>query len=224
MRSRIVLLAAAIALAVPGQVAAQRAGALAESVKPGSSVSLLVEPKLADGRLVLKIAAKNLGNAPARFGPSAISIAKPTGEAVALYPLQSLIDDVRVAAGMAAEGASAGAPTQGAYAAPQMQVREGGQLDVTGYTGGATVGGDEYLRRSRVKRAKPTISEAEAQSQIAALRQAILQDTTMAPGQVVAAQVVSDKLKFAKREERILHVRIRIAGDEHAFTIAAPSG
>jgi hypothetical protein len=30
-------------------------------------------------------------------------------------------------------------------------------------------------------------------------------------------------LKFAKDEERILYVRVRVAGDEHSFTIAAPT-
>jgi hypothetical protein len=99
--------------------------------------------------------------------------------------------------------------------------RAGGQMDVTGYTGGAAVGGDEY-RRSRGKRTNPTITQAEAQAQIAALNQAILQDTTLSPGRVIAAQVVSAKLKFAKGEERILHVRVRIAGDDHSFTVAVP--
>ncbi len=212
------LLSAAIAWMAAGQVGAENGSAVAESTKPQSVVSLLVEPTLSDGRLVLKIAAKNLGTSPVGFGPSAISIAKPSGQAIALYPLQSLIADVRSAAGMAAAEV---APTAGAYAAPQPTLGPGGRMDVTGYTGGRALGNEEY-RRSRVRRGKAAISEAEAQAQIAALNQAILQPTTLAPGQVVAAQVVSDKLKFAKNEERVLQVRVRIAGDEHSFTIAAP--
>jgi hypothetical protein len=219
MRLQNVLLCAAIAFAAPMPAVAQANGAIAESVKPQSIVSLAVEPKLSDERLVLKIAAKNRGTAAVPFGPASITIAKPNGQAIALYPLQSLINDVRLAAGMEP---AAGTPTAGAYASPQMQAREGGQLDVTGYTGGQAIGSDQY-RRARGSTAKPALSEAEAKAQIAALNQAILQPTSLAPGQVAAGQVVSDKLKFAKDEERILYVRVRVAGDEHSFTIAAPT-
>lgn len=203
--------------------AAQPAATVAESKQPHSSVSVLVDPQLNDGRLVVKIAAKNLTASSVPFGPAGVSIARPSGEAIALYPLQSLINDVRLAAGMSVEGPTATAPTQGAYASPQMSVRDG-RVDPTGFTGGSVVGRDEYIRRNQTRRRKATISQADAQAQIAALNQAILQDSVLAPGQIVVGQVVSEKLKFKKGEERTLHLRIRIAGDEHAFTIAAPTG
>jgi hypothetical protein len=212
----------AFLIALPVGAAAQPAPpAAAESKQAHSNVSVLVEPQLNDGRLVVRIAAKNLGSTPVPFGPSNVSIAKPSGQAIALYPLGSLVDDVRMAAGMAPE-TPATAPTQGAYASPQMNVHDG-RPDVSNYTGGAAVAGDEYIRRNRqVRRGKPTISEAEAQSQIAALRQAILQDGSVAPGQITAGQVVSERLRFKKGEDRTLHLRVRFAGDEHGFTIEAP--
>jgi hypothetical protein len=208
----------------PIAAAAQPASALvaAESKRPHSSVSVLVEPQLNDGRLVVRIAAKNLGATPASFGPSSVRIAKPSGETIALYPLEALVDDVRAAAGMAPETASAVAPTQGAYAAPQVATRDG-RPDVSNYTGGSAVGGDEYIRRNhQVRRGKPTISEADAQSQIVVLKQAILQEKNIGSAQIAAGQIVSDKLKFKKGEDRTLHLRIRFAGDEHGFTIKAP--
>lgn len=224
MTMRYLLLCSAMLTATMPAIASPAwAQAAAESKLVQSSVSILVEPQLNDGRLVIKVAAKNLGGAAVPFGPSAISIAKPSSEAIAIYPLAHLVDDVRMAAGLSAETAPATAPTQGAYSAPQQNVRDGGQMDVTGFTGGSTVGGDEYVRRSRSSRkVKPTISEAEAAQQIAALNQAILKDTTLAPGQVAAGQLVSEKLQFGKKEERTLHVRVRVAGEEHPFTIAAP--
>lgn len=213
---------ALLGASVPDVVSAAAQSA-AESRLPRSSVSILVEPKLNDGRLVIRLAAKNLGGSPVPFGPSSIIITKPSGAMVPIYPLARLVDDVRLAAGMSPEGVPATAPTQGAYSAPQQTVRDGGQVDVTGFTGGSTIGRDEYVRRTRPsRRAKPTISEAEAAQQIALLNQAILKDTTFAPGQVAAGQVVSEKLEFGKKEERTLHVRVRLAGDEHPFTIAAP--
>ena len=212
----------ALLIAKPVGVAAQPASTpAAESKQAHSSVSVLVEPQLNDGRLVVRIAAKNLGATPAPLGPSSVSIAKPSGEAIALYSIEALVDDVRAAAGMAPE-TPATAPTQGAYASPQMAVRDG-RPDVSNYTGGSAVAGDEYIRRNRqARRSKPTISEAEAQSQIAALRQAILRDGNVAPGQVTAGQIVSERLRFKKGEDRTLHLRVRFAGDEHGFTIAAP--
>jgi hypothetical protein len=43
------------------------------------------------------------------------------------------------------------------------------------------------------------------------------------PGQIRVGQIVSQKLKFKKGEDRTLYLKIRIAGDEHSFTVAAPS-
>ena len=220
MRTRILLgCTATWAVAALTQILPASAQTVAESTLSQSSVSVLVEPALNDGRLVVRVAAKNLGKTAAAFGPSSISIAKPGGESIAITPLSSLVDDVRMAAGM--EAVASTAPTQGAYASPQPSQRDG-RMDVTGFTGGSTVGGGEYVRRQKVRKVKPTISEAEAQAQIAALTQAILQDRTLAPGEVAAGQVVSSRLTFAKEEGRTLHVRVRLAGEEHGFTVEAP--
>ena len=221
VKRNLILAAAAFALAAPAQVVAQGGGPVAESTQPHSSVSVLVEPKLTDGRLVVKIATKNLTAAPVPFGPSSITIARPDGTAIALYPLQSLINDVQVAAGMEFQETPGGRGTESGYAAPQLNVRDG-RVDPTGYTGGARVGQEEMIRRLPRRSAKPTITTQEAESQIAALNQAILKDTSVAPGQIAVGQVVSVPLQFGKNQERLLHVRVRIAGDEHSFTIAAP--
>lgn len=223
MKSALVLLAGAILVASPAHSTAPPTPAVAESTQSQSSVSVVVEPALSDGRLVLKVAAKNQSGAPVPFGPSAVRIAKLDGRPIPTYPLQSLIDDVRAAAGMAPEGSIASAPTQGAYAAPQQTIREGGQMDVTGYTGGAAVGGDEYVRRTQPRRrTKPSISEAEAQQQIAVLKAAILQDSSLGPNQVAAGQVVSAPLQLKKGEDRTLHLHVRVGSDDHSFTIKAP--
>ena len=224
MNSRLLLVSAALSFAAPVFAAPSAQPSAAESKQAHSTVSVLVDPQLNDGRLVVKVAAQNKSGAAVPFGPASISIAKPSGEVIALIPLQSLIHDVQIAAGMATEAPAARSPTQGAYASPQMTMRDG-KVDVTGYTGGAAVGGDEYIRRSnqQAPKTKPSISKQQAEAQIATLRQAILQDTTLQPGQVAAGQVVSQKLTFRKGEDRTLHLRIRIAGDEHGFTIAAPA-
>jgi hypothetical protein len=218
------LFCAAILLTDPA-VGAPNNPQIAESKQPHSSVSLAVDPALNDGRLVIRIAAKNGTTAPVAFGPATVLISKANGEGIALTSLQQLIDDVRIAAGMPAQPAPGQAPTAGAYATAQVQVDSSGHPDVSGYTGGSAVAPGEIVRRSNQAspKSKPSIDRAAAETQIGALRQAILQDQTLQPGQIAVGQVVSQKLKFKKGEVRTLYVRVRIAGDEHGFTITAPA-
>ena len=223
MKSALLLFAAL--LFAPPAAAAPADPPVAESKLANSSVSVLVDPKLDDGRLVIKIAAQNRTVAPVAFGPGSISVSKPNGEVIALLPLQRLIDDVRVAAGERVQPGPSSAPTADAYATSDDAVRQGDHgPTINGYTGSSAVAPIAQLRgaQAAARPAKPTISKAEAEAQIAALNQAILQDTTIQPGKVAAGQVVSEKLKFRKGEDRTLHLRISVAGDEHGFTIAAP--
>ena len=213
-----------IALAAPSPLQAQPAPA-AESKLASSTVSLAVEPKLDDGRMIVRIAAQNRSSAPVAFGPSNVTIQRLDGEAVPLMPLDRLVDDVRAAAGMKVERVVAPAPTAGAYAAPQNSVNSAGMIDTSGnITGSTSIASDETVRQStRERRRKPTIGKAEAEQQIAALKQGILQEKTIAPGDVAAGQIVTAPLKLKKGEDRTLHIWVRLAGDEHTYTIAAPA-
>jgi hypothetical protein len=218
----VLLFCASIALASPLTAAEPQ---VAESKLAHSSVSVAVEPQLNDGRLVIKVAAKNGTAAPVPFGPGSVSISTVAGQPIALSPLQKLVNDVRVAAGMKPESVPHQTATAGAYAAPQMQVNSAGQADVSNYTGGSAIGSDEMIRQSNTpsQRSKASIDRKTADAQIATLKQAILQDTTIAPGQIAVGQVVSEKLKFKNGDDRTLHLVVHVAGDEHGFTIAAPS-
>src|SRR5436305_7203996 len=191
------LLCAATLLAMPA-TAAPPAAEIADSKQAQSVVSVAVEPQLNDGRLVIKIAAKNNSAAPVPFGPGSISMSTAAGQPITLSSLQRLVNDVRMATGMKPEAVQFGTPTAGAYAAPQMQVDSAGQADVSNYTGGSAIGSDETIRQSSrpSQGSRPSIDRKTADAQIAALKQAILQDTTIAPGQIAVGQVVSEKLKF----------------------------
>lgn len=223
----LLLLCAAIVLAAPA-AAAPTAPQVAESRQLHSIVSVAVDPQVNDGRVVIKIAAKNGSTAAVPFGPSAVSITKPSGEVVALSSLQQLINDVRIAAGMPTEGAPGEAPTAGAYAMRAQPVAQdgSGRMDVTGFTGGGAFGAAETVRRSNQPSpsTKRSIDRATAETQIAALKQAVLQDGSIQPGQIAVGQLVSQKLRFKRGEDRTLYLRVHIAGDEHSFTIVAPAG
>lgn len=219
---RTLLIAVALLVALTPATPAAAQGAMAESAKPNSSISVAVEPALSDGRLIVKIAAQNRSAAAVPFGPASVAIAKAGGASIPTIPLAKLIEDVRFAAGAVAPPAG-GVPSSSAYSAPQLNVRDG-RVDPTGYTGGSTIGRDEVIRRTgrRADGKKPSLSMDEANRQIAALQLAILQDKLLQPRQVAAGQVVSEPLKFKKGEDRTIHLWVRIAGDEHSFTLAAP--
>jgi hypothetical protein len=217
------VLCAAILLTSPA-VSAPPSSPVAESKLAHSSVSVAVDPQLNDGRVVIKMAVKNASTAPVSFGPGSVSVSKATGEGIGLRSLQQLIDDVRVAAGMPTQAGAGQAPTAGAYSSAQVQVDSAGHPDVSGYTGGSAVAPAEIVRRTNQAspKSKPSIDRATAETQIAALKQAVVQDTTIQPGQIAVGQVVSQKLNFKKGEARTLYVRVQIAGDEHGFTVVAP--
>jgi hypothetical protein len=218
MKSMLLICAAIVSASAV--VAAPDAPEVADSKLANSTVSVAVEPQLNDGRLVIKVAAKNGSSAPVAFGPGSIAISTVAGQPIALSSLQKLIKDVRMAAGMAGGAPPGDAPTQGAYAMRQQPgAQDGsGRMDVTGYTGGSAIAPSETVRWS-----KHSLDRKTADAQIAGLKHAILQDQTIAPGQIAVGQIVSQKLKFAKDEDRTLHLVVQIAGDTHPFTIGAPS-
>lgn len=187
------------------------------STKTASAVSLSAEPALSDGRLVLRIAAQNRTREPIAFGPASVRIATAGGETIAVRPLAALIRDVRVAAGM--EDATATVAAQ--QSAPAMNTSFTGQKDVSGFTGGMASGS---VAQPAGKRTRKSADTAEAEKQIAALQAGILADTNIAPGQVAAGQLVSEKIKFRNKRDRGLVVTVTVAGEAHSFTFDAPAG
>jgi hypothetical protein len=131
--------------------------------------------------------------------------------------LAALIRDVRVAAGM--EDATATVAAQ--QSAPAMNTNFAGQKDVSGFTGGMASGS---VAQPAGKRTRKSADTAGAEKQIAALQAGILADTSIAPGQVAAGQLVSEKIKFRNKRERGLVVTVTVAGEAHSFTFDAPAG
>jgi len=50
----------------------------------------------------------------------------------------------------------------------------------------------------------------------------ILHDLTIAPATVAGGQIVTEKLKFARKEAHDLHVVVDFNGERHEFDFAAP--
>ena len=103
---------------------------------PGKRIAVLqttrdfeVDPKLADGRLVLRIVILNRGAAAASFAPADVHVTTPDGAAIALVPRETLLAEQ----GGGGQGRSESSQL---HAAPAMPVNGAGQTDVSGYTGG----------------------------------------------------------------------------------------
>lgn len=193
-------------------VAAQDIKAGITSTKPASTVIVSAEPARSDGRLILRIAAQNRSQAPVPFGPASVKIATAAGEPIAIHPLATLIADAR---GTRRDERGA---VSGVAEAPAMGTNNAGQRDVSGYTGSM---GTAVAQGSRKRKAKP---DPAVEAQVAALQAGILADAPIAPGQVAAGQLVSEKIKFANRRERGVVVTVTLAGEEHRFAFDAPEG
>jgi hypothetical protein len=186
------------------------------STKDHGVVSVMSDPTLADGRLVLKVVAKNSAQAAARFGPENVKIFTAAGAPVKLMSLEQLVAEARAAAG---DGSASLAQGPISHAGPSMRHDSFGRPDVSGYTGG----NDSMNGISqRVTTSKAVKDDPKLQEQIANLNAAILHDLTIAPAAVAGGQIVTEKLKFARKEAHDLHVVVDFNDEHHEFDFAAP--
>jgi len=70
--------------------------------------------------------------------------------------------------------------------------------------------------------AKAVKDDPKLQEQIASLNAAVLHDLTIAPAAVAGGQIVTQKLKFARKEAHDLHLVVDFNGEQHEFDFAAP--
>jgi len=65
-------------------------------------------------------------------------------------------------------------------------------------------------------------SDPKVQQQIDALNAAILHNLTIAPAAVSGGQVVTEKLKFGRKEAHDLHLVVEFNGEQHEFDFPSP--
>ena len=201
--------APALLLVLATPAPAQDASAGITSNQPASTVSLATDPQVSDGRLVLRMAAQNRGTAPVTFGPTNVRLTL-AGKPVALIPLAKLIADVSVAAGLSEDEAFTDP------AAPAITTTGTGQKDVSGYTG--NMGMSAAPVRAPGKKRVSAQARAAAEQQIAGLKAGILSERSVAPGEVAAGQLVTEKFKLRGRD-RAVEVIVTVGGDTHSFKL-----
>lgn len=197
--------AATLASAAPAQEVSGDAVAGLVSRQAKGEVHLSIDPKLADGRLVLRIVILNRGAASASFAPADVHVTTPDGAAIALVPRETLLAEQ-------GGGARDRSESSQLHAAPAMPVNGAGQTDVSGYTGGmaATTAGVPQATLDQNRAPSPAV---------AALDAVLLKPIALKPGAADGGQVVTIKLP---RKTPSVSVAISFAGEDHRFQVAVP--
>jgi hypothetical protein len=212
-----ILLAMVIAVLI-GNVAPAAESVVLEgltSTKERGVVKVQADPTLSEGRLVLKVVAFNRTTTPSSFGPDNVKVFTAAGQAVPLMTLEQLVQETRasVPGGSTVDTFGTSGPT--------MQHDAAGRPDVGNFTGGnGSMAGSMSSRARRPDAAKG--DDSKMQQQIAALSAAILQPSPVAPSAAVGGQVVTQKIKFGRKEARALRVTVELNGEQHVFEFAAP--
>jgi hypothetical protein len=207
------------AIATTGLAAAATVAEGLTSTKDHGVVSVMSDPTLSDGRLVLKVVAMNRTQTPASFGPQDVKLSTAAGTPVKLMSLDQLVQEARAATGGGTDTMTHG-PT--VHAGPMMGHDSYGRPDVSGYTGGNDRMTGMDVTQTRIA-GKAVKDDPKVQERIANLNAAILHDLTIAPAAVAGGQVVTEKLKFARKEAHDLRLVVGFNGEQHEFEFAAPA-
>jgi hypothetical protein len=210
------LLGHAVAIAGTGSEVAP--GEPVSSTKERGTVSVLADPALADGRLVLKVVAFNRTKEAVSFGPDSVVISTASGQRVALLSLEQLVKEARAAGGRA--GRADHNPAN--YSGAGISQNSAGQPDVGNYTGSHTPIGGGVSPHTQAATPSGGTEDASLQQQIANLEAAVLHPLTIAPGAAAGGQVVTEKLKLKRKDDRTLLIAVDLSGEHHEIRLIAP--
>jgi hypothetical protein len=222
---RVIVIAAgwaALGAVAPASAAAPGAaapGAAMTSAKTLGEISIVPGPTLVNGGLILKVVALNEAQKPASFGPEDIQISTADGKAVPIKSLDALIAQVKANAppGAAASGSYSSSYTGG----PTTTYSQNGQPDVHNFTGSSQSLSGQVNPEAPVSTGTAAASAA-LQQQIASLKAGILQDVTIAPGEVKGGELVTQRIRFRWREKHTLRITVSFNGEQHEFELQAP--
>ena len=219
---RIVMIAVLCAVGQAAVQAAETAAPLS-STKDRGVVSIVPAPALSQGRLVLKVVAFNRTRAPAAFSDADVKIVTAAGKPVALVPIDQLIAEVTKASGSKRRLASSD-HNPADYSHPQMATGTSGagEPDVSGYTGANNPTSGVVSSHTDVGDSGSP-ADGRQNEQVTALRAGILHQMIIPSATAAGGQVVSEKLKFTRKEERSLHVTVEFNGEQHEFTVVPPT-
>lgn len=210
--------AAALAAVVPANAAAPvtaTPGAAMTSNKTSGEISIVPEPHLVNGELILKVVALNRSQKPATFGPEDIRISTADGRSVSIMSLAALVAQVKADA----QGGSTESYNSSYTPGPATTYNQFGQPDVHNFSGNSAPLGGQVNPETPVRAGGDS---AALQRQIASLEAGVLQDMSIAPGEVKGGEVVTGPISFHWREKHTLQIAVRFNGEQHEFELPAP--
>jgi hypothetical protein len=190
------------------------------STKDRGIVSIVSDPTLVSGRLLLKVVAFNRMKEPATLSSADVKVTGADGHEIGLVPIEQLIKE----AGKGGRSSSASMNNvhqSSNYSRPSTSRGSDGGLDVTNYTGANDSVDREIVERSATAD-EPHDRGAKAQKQVDDLKAGILQTVTVDSAKAAGGQVVTNKLKFGRKDSREINVVVKFNGEEHTFRLAVP--
>ena len=181
-------------------------------------VSVQADPALSDGRLVLKVVAFNRTKEPASFGPENVVITTASGQRVELLSLEQLVKEARAASGRSARVEH----NPSSYSGATMSRNAAGQSDVGGYTGSNTAMNGGISSETQAATAGGGVEDKALQQQIASLEAAVLHPMTIAPGAAAGGQLVTERLKLKRKDDRTILIAVDLSGEHHKLKVMAP--
>jgi hypothetical protein len=197
---------------------AQTASLGMTSTRASGVVSIQTDPVLSNGRLVMKVAAHNSTSNPSELSLASVQVRLGSEKPIALLTVDQLITEAR--GGPSAEQSLSAAHQASDYSRPTTTTSQSGELDVSGITGASNAIGRGVPERPSGK--SKLKSDPATEAQVEALKAGILQTLAVPAGKAVGAQVVTEKIKFPRKDPRVLHVTVTFNGDTHEFEFEAP--
>jgi hypothetical protein len=217
------------------------------SNKARGTVSIAAEPVLDKGRLVLSVTGINRTDQPVGFTAGDIKVFTAAGKKVRLVELDDLIAEARREADNLHRPVRRERDPLDDHRADPMRGERSDPLDdaaapsygrrSTSTTRRTDPADDELGRDSDTTiggvstRQSPTGDEASAsvemgslsdRAQVGALKAAILQATVVQPSGGGGGKIVTEKLRFGRKDERALRVQVNFAGEQHEFSFVPP--
>jgi len=205
----------------PAQSSAVIAGLT--SKRDAGTVSIMADPTLAGGRLVLKVVAYNQAKEPAKLSDENVKVFTAAGKAVPLMSLESLIDEVRKSAAPQTTYSDAPIAVPSRESHSMGTQSPAGEPDLGGYSGASNPAGGRNNPYSRtIANSSPENMDAATRQQVDGLKAAVLQPMTIAPASAAGGQVVTEKIKFSRKEQKAVRVIVDFNGELHEFFFEAP--
>ncbi len=194
--------------------------------KERGTVALLPDADLSNGRLVIKLVAFNRSKEPATLSAGDVKIYAAGNRPVSLVSLDVLIKETQDASRPQVSEQTMVLPHQPENYShnDNAAMRSSTGQIVDGNYGGANAA-SSVGQLSTLPTGLSALSkeeQAKLDDKLSALRAGVLQSVTIAPGSAAGGQIVTEKLKIGRKDERTLHLTISFNGEQYDFVLPVP--